>query len=549
MKYFQIQTIKDSISKLKGVSANWLIPAFVFAANDVGVGEYVDISKAKGTDQFLNKYFFGSLIGLPDFSSGNNLMRPLLKGVKNEHEGDLVVRQDTKMWANLFSSRGYRDMRQRGEIEADKSNVRLTDNFKPAFENEIASSFEFEDFLVWIFAFKGFPDEVNSWQELLGVLLKDLGLEDFKPAYKGRFKLTPGRAWPATLDERPTDHEFQQSLAPGLVAALQGEAPSPSAEEEDVQELDSILPEDDAVLSLVQGAIERGLSLSFLLAGPPGTGKTHYAHGLAASLAEGQADRVLSLQFHPAFGYDDFVEGFRPVEVKNDDEKVTGVAYKLDDRHVLKFAKKAKLRPDDIFVLVIDELNRGDVARIFGELLTYLEVDYRNKPFTLAVSGDSMSLPKNLVVIATANPFDRSVTDLDDALLRRFIVVPMEPDRVFLEAHLQKAGVSNLVIKRVLHLFDMLNESLPVGFGHTSFLKVRSLEDLADVWTGRVQLGVRRTLFHEKQKLKKFEEDVEQLLKVNEAQEALPDPGDHLVQPGGQVTAVVHDPQVQQPQP
>ncbi|MCT8284934.1 AAA family ATPase [Xanthomonas translucens pv. translucens] len=547
MKYFTIETIRDSINQLKGVSANWLIPAFVFAANDVGLVEYVDMSKAKGTDQFLDNYFFGSLIGLPSFSSGNNLMRPILKGVKVEHKGDLVVRQNTKMWGNLFSSRGYREMRQRGEIEAENSNVRLTDNFKSSFEREIAPEFEFEDLLTWLFAFNGFPDEVSSWQDLLKFLLKELDLEDFKPAYRGRFKLTSGRSWPPTLSERPTNAEFQQALAPGLLIELNKQAPAQKTEEENDHKLGPELPGDDAVLSLVQSAIDRRLSLSFLLAGPPGTGKTYYAHSLAASLANGQHDRILSLQFHPAFGYDDFVEGFRPVEVRNHEDEVTGVAYKLDDRHILKFAKKARERPGDTFVLVIDELNRGDVARIFGELLTYLEVDYRNKNFTLAVSGETMSLPENLVIIATANPFDRSVTDLDDALLRRFIVVPMEPDKVFLEAYLQKTGVPNLVIRRVLHLFDMLNEILPVGFGHTSFLKVRSLEDLADVWTGRVQLGVTRTLFHEKQKLKKFKEDVDQLLKVNEEQEALSDPADNQVFAESGVLEVVPESQVQQP--
>ncbi|MBV6872151.1 McrB family protein [Xanthomonas euvesicatoria] len=550
MKYFTLQTIKDSIDRLKSVSANWLIPAYVFAANDVGTDAYVDISKAKGTDQFLNKYFLGSLIGLPDFPSGNNLMRPLLKGVKQEYQDDLIVRQDTKMWGNLFSSRGYRDMRQRGEIEADKSNVRLTDSFKFAFEREIPANFEFEDFLVWIFAFSGFPDQVNSWQGLFQTLLDDLNVTDFQPAYKDRFKLTPGRPWPETLNERPDNDTFQQALAPGLMAQLHGpvaHAPPPSVENSS-QDLDAILPADDAVLSLVRSAIDRGLSLSFLLAGPPGTGKTHYAHRLAATLADGEADRVLSLQFHPAFGYDDFVEGFRPVEVQSTDGMASGVAYKLDDRHILKFAKKAKALSDKLFVLVIDELNRGDVARIFGELLTYLEVDYRDKPFTLAVSGESMSLPRNLVVIATANPFDRSVTDLDDALLRRFIVVSMKPDRVFLEAHLQKAEVPDLVIKRVMHLFDMLNENLAIGFGHTNFLKIRSLEDLAEVWTGRVQLGVERTLFHEKQKLKKFTEEVDRLLTINESEEALSGLPKAQISPGGEVVTVVHEPQVQDPQ-
>jgi len=171
-------------------------------------------------------------------------------------------------------------------------------------------------------------------------------------------------------------------------------------------------------------------------------------------------------------------------------------------------------------VLVIDELNRGDVARIFGELLTYLELDYRDKEFTLAISGEPTTLPRNLIVLATANPFDRSVTDLDDALLRRFVVIMMEPDKVFLESYLKERGVENRVLSRTLRIFDILTEAFPAGFGHTSFLKVESIDDLADVWTGRVQLGLQRTLFHDRQRYEALKNEIEQLLQIDEEAEA-----------------------------
>lgn len=122
--------------------------------------------------------------------------------------------------------------------------------------------------------------------------------------------------------------------------------------------------------------------------------------------------------------------------------------------------------------------------------------------------------------MATANPFDRSVTDLDDALLRRFIVIMMEPDRAFLESYLQGQGVEARVLLRTLRLFDILKDAFPAGFGHTNFLKVGTIEDLAEVWTGRVQLGLQRTLFHDRQRYDALKTEIEQLLEVDEDAEA-----------------------------
>lgn len=525
MQYFDIPTIKTSIEALQGISANWLIPAFVFAANDVSTLELTDMSKKLGTDTFLDRYFNASLVGIEPFPTGNNLLRPRLKGIRwdrGDFANDYMIRQDTKMWGNLFSSRGYREMRMRGYIEGEKTTVRLTDDFQPAFEAEIPATFQFEDFLVWLFAFKGFPAEISSWQELYDHLLQaELELQEFNQPYKGRFKLTADRPWPAILNARPSNEDFINELAPRLAAYLA--APTAPEEPEDDHAKKELMSADDAVLAVILNAISKKTSHSFLLAGPPGTGKTKYAHDVAGYLTGGDESRVLFLQFHPAFGYDDFVEGFRPVEAKDEDGDAKGVTYKLDPRHFLNFAAQARADGENKYVLVIDELNRGDVARIFGELLTYLELDYREKEFTLAISGTKTKLPRNLIVLATANPFDRSVTDLDDALLRRFIVISMEPDKPFLQKYLKDKGVEERVLTRVLRLFDVLNESFPAGFGHTNFLHVRTIEDLADVWEGRVKLGLQRTLFHDRQRFSAIKETVDELLQIDEAAEATGD--------------------------
>lgn len=514
MRYFTVQTIKESIERLQNVKANWLLPAFVFAANDVGTDGLIDISTKLGTDQFLDRYFTGKRLNIPAFETGNNLLRPRLEGIKwnsGPFSGDYMVRQDTKMWGNLFSSRGYREMRLEGLIEGQKTITGLTAAFKPRFEEEIPESFRFEDFLVWLFAFEGFPDAIDSWQKLFDHLLKqELKLDSFKEDYRGRFRLSdPPQPWPQTVTERPTDAQFLEQLAPKLAAFLANPLTPPAAEEEK-------LSADDPVLATITGVAQKKESLAFLLAGPPGTGKTRYARLLAKALTDGDDARMLFLQFHPAIGYDDFVEGFRPIAAEGD----KGVRYDLDARLFLKFAQLAGKTPDKKYVAVIDELNRGDVARIFGEVLTYLESDYRGVKFTLPFSGKPAVLPDNLIVIATANPFDRSVTDLDDALLRRFWVIELEPDAAVLKSHLQTQGVEAGVVNRTVRLFQILNEAFPFGFGHTNFLRVKEIEDLSAVWIGRVRLALKRALAHDRAAFEAVAANVESLLKSGDEADA-----------------------------
>jgi hypothetical protein len=166
--------------------------------------------------------------------------------------------------------------------------------------------------------------------------------------------------------------------------------------------------------------------------GPPGTGKTFVAQRLAVALAGDEA-RVETIQFHPSYAYEDFVEGYRP-------QVVDGQAiFSIVDGPLKQLARSATADPLHRYVLVIDELNRGNVAKVFGEL--YYLLEYRDQSLSLQYSGaagEPFALPRNLWLIATMNTADRSIALVDLALRRRFYFVPFYPDQPPIAGLLQR---------------------------------------------------------------------------------------------------------------
>ena len=156
--------------------------------------------------------------------------------------------------------------------------------------------------------------------------------------------------------------------------------------------------------------------------GPPGTGKTYVARKLAERLA-GSADRVRLVQFHPSYAYEDFVQGFRPALQGGQP------GFALRNGPLLDAAKDAREEPDAKHFLVIDEINRGNLAKVFGEL--YFLLEYRGEQMRLqyADAGERFALPGNLYFIGTMNTADRSIALVDLALRRRFYFFEFYPDR------------------------------------------------------------------------------------------------------------------------
>lgn len=177
-----------------------------------------------------------------------------------------------------------------------------------------------------------------------------------------------------------------------------------------------------------------------VLYGPPGTGKTYRALAVANELAARQAfrkpfghldaaerktvvdDLVRVCTFHPGWGYEDFIEGLRPKTLDG------RMVFETRPGVFKRLCEDAAEQPGKHFFLIIDEINRGDLPRIFGELLTAIELDKRSRPITLPITGEPFTVPANVFLIGTMNTADRSISLFDAALRRRFGFVELMPD-------------------------------------------------------------------------------------------------------------------------
>lgn len=207
---------------------------------------------------------------------------------------------------------------------------------------------------------------------------------------------------------------------------------------------------------------------NIILQGAPGVGKTYMAKRLAYSIMEEKEDdKIMCIQFHQSYSYEDFIEGYRPTEN----------GFKLERGVFYNFCKKAENDPTNKYFFIIDEINRGNLSKIFGELLMLIENDKRNARLTLTYSKVSFSVPENVYIIGMMNTADRSLAIMDYALRRRFSFYNIEP--AFENEKFKKyqetlnSEILNKTIEKIKRLNEVIEKDVSLGkgfkIGHSYF--------------------------------------------------------------------------------
>ncbi|MDM8531224.1 AAA family ATPase [Anaerolineales bacterium HSG25] len=252
---------------------------------------------------------------------------------------------------------------------------------------------------------------------------------------------------------------------------------------------------DQTIIEIWLRAMERKGQI--ILYGPPGTGKTFLADKLARHMI-GSGDGFYQLiQFHPAYSYEDFMEGLRPQLTEQGQ-----LTYAMQAGRFMTFCQRAAQRHDPC-VLIIDEINRANLARIFGELMYLLE--YRDQSIQLA-GGRAFTIPANVRIIGTMNTADRSIALVDHALRRRFAFISVQPDMTVLQRfhHQRETGFP---VDKLITVLERLNQTIndphyEVGIAY--FLHEDLSIQLPDIWQMEIEPYLEEYFFNQLDKIQSF---------------------------------------------
>ena len=231
--------------------------------------------------------------------------------------------------------------------------------------------------------------------------------------------------------------------------------------------------------------------------GPPGTGKTYIARKLAAHLIGGGDGFTDLVQFHPAYSYEDFVQGIRP------QSRDGQLEYPVVAGRFLEFCSGARQRKDPC-VLIVDEINRANLAQVFGELMYLLE--YREDEIPLAGSSRRFSIPENVYILGTMNTADRSIALVDHALRRRFAFLALYPNYDVLE-HFHTQHETGFPVARLVEQLRILNNRIGdkhYSVGISFFLRPKLREELRDIWRAEIEPYLDEYFFDNPQRAEDF---------------------------------------------
>jgi len=236
-----------------------------------------------------------------------------------------------------------------------------------------------------------------------------------------------------------------------------------------------------------------------IIQGPPGTGKTFIAEKLAKHLIGGGDGFSDIIQFHPAYTYEDFIEGLRPITQNGQ------LTYSIVPGRFLEFCEKAEAC-EDTCVLIIDEINRANLSQVFGELMYLLDDRQDTARFIKLASGKLFRIPTNVRIIGTMNTADRSIALVDNALRRRFAFIPVYPNYEVLQHYHQK-WQTGFPVDKLTSILEDVNQAINnqhYELGISFFLTKTLVEDIQAIWEMEIEPYLEEYFFDNQAKMDEF---------------------------------------------
>ncbi|MEG4805292.1 AAA family ATPase [Microcoleus sp. ARI1-B5] len=236
-----------------------------------------------------------------------------------------------------------------------------------------------------------------------------------------------------------------------------------------------------------------------IIQGPPGTGKTFLAQKLAQHLIGGGDGFSDTIQFHPAYTYEDFIQGLRPQSQEGQ------LTYPIVPGRFLEFCEKAEVC-EDICVLIIDEINRANLSQVFGELMYLLDDRQDTKRFITLASGQKFKIPANVRIIGTMNTADRSIALVDQALRRRFAFISLSPNYELLKNYHDREQ-TGFPVKKLIGILENVNRAINnkhYELGISFFLTKTLGEDIQDIWQMEIEPYLEEYFFDDQAKMDEF---------------------------------------------